>query len=90
MTYRILVSTSTYPNTMDFTRSGIAYNFSVNVLADVLKAACKAKHQESIDMYYESGIYETTYLGYLIDELHLTNSGRRLISDKLTVRLNGK
>lgn len=51
---------------------------------------CKLKHVEAVDMYYTSGIYETTYIEYLIDQLHPTIEGSRLLADKIRAALQSR
>lgn len=50
---------------------------------EAMQDACKRKHQPFVDLYYTSGIYETTHLEYLTDELHPTPEGAELIAGKI-------
>lgn len=57
---------------------------------EALQDACKRKHVECIDLYYTSGIFETTYLHYLVDELHPTTAGSALLAAKISGALQSK
>lgn len=51
---------------------------------DAMQAACSRKHIEFLDLYRTSGIYETTYLNYLVDQLHPTTNGVNLLAAKIS------
>lgn len=58
--------------------------------ADAMIEIGKMKKQIVIDMYRESGIYETTHQYYLSDLLHVTNAGARILADKIVGALQSK
>jgi lysophospholipase L1-like esterase len=67
--------------------SDVSANTNGNYMTDfvdAMRAGCIKKHIEFLDLYHTSGIYETTYLNYLVDQLHPTTNGVNLLAAKIS------